>query len=295
MQPSSAFTLLAAHTWTFSNLPRSDHFADTVTSQIRRTLAAEGYPAIDISVSVSTFTIPGTSSGIQRHIADVSLMDSSFASSTSSDSDLSTASRAGQYLVSTYGLSARDRKCPPEIAAVRRAFARMVNALVDRAHGYDLNLADNATGYLHVSLMRDQFVARRSIKGSKILLGRFDTAVDAAVAVAKSMARVKTQHRLAGSPRKAAKDLATQSPSHLREFLASGPRHPNTVASLRPPTRRRSSGASGASPARSTHRCTANLWLVGGMRTWVGREGGTSQPCPQQEAAAPRGAGPLTA
>ena len=117
MQPSSVFTLLAAHTWTFSNLPRTDQFADTLTSHIRQHLTAEGYPAIDISVSVSTFLIPGTSADIQRHIVDVSLMDSSFASPTSSDSDLSTASRAGQYLISAYGLSAHTMSLPITLRA----------------------------------------------------------------------------------------------------------------------------------------------------------------------------------
>jgi hypothetical protein len=61
MQPSSAFTLLTAHTWTFSNLPRSDKFADAVTAQIRESLKSEGFTDLDISVSITTFVIPGTS------------------------------------------------------------------------------------------------------------------------------------------------------------------------------------------------------------------------------------------
>jgi len=117
MQPSSAFTLLTAHTWTFSSLPRSDKFANAVTAQIRESLKSEGFTDLDISVSISTFIIPGTSSTIQRHVADISLMDSSFSSSTSPDSDLSAASRAGQHLVSTYGLSAHTAPLPITLRA----------------------------------------------------------------------------------------------------------------------------------------------------------------------------------
>ena len=96
--------------------------------------------------------------------------------------------------IGTYGTAVEAAVAYAKHAAgeeVERQPAAAMEVEVKEAEGYKLHLAnrsENKIGYLGVREHHGRFDARRRVDGKEVYIGKYDTAVEAAVAYAKHVA-----------------------------------------------------------------------------------------------------------